>query len=180
MPATSSWTPRYALALLEVADAGDERLRARPVGDGGEHDRVGGRDRRVGELAAEPRADVAPDVERLRRHRGDELVAQPRERRERLRQRREARVGGAVAIGGDVDVGERGGRDEPRGGVRRRAVAAAGADEAAGQGEHGDGRERREHERAAHPGGERREVHAARRRCLRSAKSMITGMPSSP
>jgi hypothetical protein len=54
-----------------------------------------------------------------------------------------------------------------------RAVTVAGAGEPGGERERGDRRERGEVLAL-----ERRD-HAARRRCLRSAKSMITGIPSS-
>ena len=166
-----------ALGGRQVADARDERLGLRAVGDGREHDGVGRGERGVGKLVPQPRQHVAFDVERLRRDRAREALAGPSDRRQRIRERREPAVLRPVAVGGEVDVGQRP-RGHERGGAVGRPVrrSAARRHEPGGEGQRRDGRERRERPRPPRP---RRQRHAARRRCLRSAKSMITGIPSS-
>jgi hypothetical protein len=171
-----------ALGAREVGGARDQRLGLRAVGDRSEDERVGRRDGGVGDLVAEPRPHVALDVERLRRDGGRDPVAQPRDGRERVREPREPPVLRAVGIRREVHVHERPRGHEPRRGVRRPAAGAARADEPGDERERGA--ERKPEPGAARPGARDRRGdacarHAARRRCLRSAKSMITGMPSS-
>ena len=135
-----------------------------------------GRDGGVGELGAEPRPHVALEVERLRRDRGGDPVAQPARRRAARRRGAPSR-GVGLALAGRSRGARRRARSRARAAPRasrRAAVAAARA--------HTSPAASASTASAASDGEvlalERRD-HAARRRCLRSAKSMITGMPSS-
>ena len=176
--------PHAAVALggRQVADARDERLRLRPVGDRGEHDRVGRARRR--------RTPARRPATAARRARRRTRAARSRPRAGRaaratggsaLREPREPPVLRPLAVGREVHVDERARRHERA--PRRRAARPSPPPRRTRARRRARAPRRRRARRATRPrapeGRSTRRAHAARRRCLRSAKSMITGMPSS-